>query len=144
MTTLYTEGDTDAQYAESVAIMELLTAAYPGHPWAVRVAGGVVFIRYLDDRLLGNWGMAFKQKDVDHDAAVLKRNVIMMAGEWLERAGLARGRSNGDEIIRVEGVPDTDQPNYVPPQPVMESVVGANSEPLRTDPRPQVLRDDRA
>jgi hypothetical protein len=134
MTTLYTEGDTDAQYGEAVAIMELLTAAYPGHPWAVRVAGGVIFIRYLDDRMVGNWGMAMKQKDSNHDAAVLKREVIMKAGEWLERAGLARGRSNGDEIVRVEGLPDTDQPDYVTPLPVMEKVIAPNPEPLRTTP----------
>jgi hypothetical protein len=143
MTTLYTEGDTDAQYAEALSIMNLLTAAYPGHPWAVRVAGGVIFIRYLDDRLLGNWGMALKQKDSNHDAAVLKREVVMKAGEWLERAGLARGRSNGDEIIRVEGVPDAQQPNYVPPEPLMDAVMDTNSD-LRTAPRPQVIKDGHA
>ena len=41
----------------------------------------------------------------------MKREIIMKAGEWLERAGLVRGRANGDEIQRVEGVPEKYQPN---------------------------------
>jgi hypothetical protein len=124
---LYTESQTDLGHNKAVEIMELLTAAYPGHPWAVRVDGGVIFIRYLDVRLSGNWGMAMKEKDSNHDAAVLKREVIRMAGEWLERAGLARGRANGDEIVTVEGIPD----RFVP-KPVEVDAVVSDTE-IRTE-----------
>jgi hypothetical protein len=102
---LQTEGGNSLANSEAHDIMTLLTQAYPGHPWAVRVDQGVIFIRYLDPLLSGNWGMCIRKKDTDHDAAVLKKKVIMAAGEWLERAGLKRGRENGDEILRVDGVP---------------------------------------
>ena len=102
---LYTEGGTELQNADAHSIMEVLTAAYPGHPWAVRVDGGICFIRYLDVELKGTWGMALKMGAMQHDWAVLKRDVIRAAGEWLERSGLGRGASNGDEIVSVEGVP---------------------------------------
>jgi hypothetical protein len=127
---LYSEGDTPLQESDAHKIMELLTVAYPGHPWAVRVAGGVIFIRYLDPTLPGNWGMVIKVDDVQHDAAVLKKRVIMAAGEWLERAGLKRGRENGDEIERVEGVPEPKQATF------SDTVIQAGT--LRDTPRPQV------
>lgn len=94
-------------------VMEILCAAYPGHPWAVRVDGGVIFIRHLE---FGNngYGMCAHFADVKHDAAVFKREVIMKAGEFLERAGLVRGRANGDEILHVDGVPEKYQPNRPP------------------------------
>lgn len=134
---LYTEGDTDFQHSDAHKIMELLTAAYPGHPWAVRVAGGMIFIRYLDQRLSGNWGMAMKQKDTQHDAAVLKRDVIRMAGEWLERSGLKRGVSNGDKIEDVDGVPL----KYKPKPYEGEVVIAESEQPLRTEPMPQAMRN---
>jgi hypothetical protein len=127
---LFSEGDTTAQESDAHEIMTLVTAAYPGHPWAVRVAGGVIFIRYLDPTLPGNWGMVIKVDDVQHDAAVLKKRVIMAAGEWLERAGLKRGRENGDEIERVEGVPEPKQATF------SDTVIQAGT--LRDTPRPQV------
>lgn len=108
---LYTEGGSDSQHSDAHKVMELLTVAYPGHPWAVRVDQGVIFIRYLDPALGGNWGMVLKIGDVSHDAAVLKKRVITLAGEWLERAGLKRGRENGDMIMKVEGLPEKHQPH---------------------------------
>jgi hypothetical protein len=108
MVMLYSEGDTKREEADAHTVLEILCDVYPGHPWAARVSGGVVFIRHLE--LGHNWGMVRKYKDMTHDAAVFKREIILAAGEWLERAGLARGRANGDEIIRVEGIPDKHQP----------------------------------
>lgn len=49
--------------------------------------------------------MNIKTGKDDWSASNLKKKVIMAAGEWLERAGLSRGRENGDEIVSVEGVP---------------------------------------
>jgi hypothetical protein len=128
---LYSEGDTPHQESDAHEVMTLLTVAYPGHPWAARVAGGVIFIRYLEPSLPGHWGMVVKVNDVQHDAAVLKKRVIMAAGEWLERAGLKRGRENGDEIVSVEGVPL--------PKTARFDDIEINAAPLRDTPRPQAL-----
>jgi hypothetical protein len=133
---LYSEGGNKMQESEADQVLAILCAAYPGHPWAVRVDQGVIFIRHL--QFGSNWGMNVKFRNINHDAAVLKREIIRMAGEWLERAGLVRGRENGDEIVRVEGVPDRFQPNQ--PLENMDVVVNASTEPLRTEVRPQVIK----
>jgi hypothetical protein len=126
---LLTEGSTDAQASEAEKVMHLLCAAYPGHPWAVRVDKGIIFIRHL--AFGTNWGMNLKTTEADHDAAVLKRTIVRLAGEWLERAGLKRGRYEDQEVNRVEGVPEKYQP-----QPLNEEVkIILNTEPERTAPR---------
>jgi len=106
---LYSEGSSEIEQADSDKVLEILCEVYPGHPWATRVAGGVVFIKHLE--LGNNWGMVKKFNDLKHDATRFKKEIIMAAGEFLERAGLARGRSNGDHIIRVEGLPEKYQPS---------------------------------
>lgn len=126
---LYSEGATQSQEDEAEMILGVLTTAYPGHPWAVRVFDGGFFIRHL--AFDGNWGMHCKYKDFGHDAAVLKRAIIRNAGEWLERAGMARGRYDADQQSGlVEGVP-------VPkPMPDMTAVAGETS--FRDEVMPQV------
>jgi len=108
MVMLYSEGDSKTEEADAHKVLEILCEVYPGHPWATRVSGGVVFIRHLE--LGHNWGMVRKYADVKHDAAVFKREIIMAAGEFLERAHLIRGRANGDEIVRFDGIPEHHQP----------------------------------
>ena len=110
MTILQTDSSTDLGVHEAEQVLGILCAAYPGHPWSVRVDQGIIFIRHLEFGLNG-WGMNCKVNRLNHDAAVLKKEIVMMAGEFLERAGLVRGRANGDEIIRVEGVPEKYQPH---------------------------------
>ncbi len=134
---LYTEGGTKQMQADAESVLMILCTAYPGHPWGVRVDQGVVFIRHLE--FPGNWGMCKKFADVIHDAAVFKKEIIMSAGEFLERAGLVRGRANGDEIVQVEGVPEKYQPN----QPAVEftNTVVAEDMPLRTTPHPRALKE---
>ena len=96
---------TDMQQKEADEIVGLLDTCYPGHPWAVRVYGGCIFIRHL--QFGSNWGMNIKVKDVQHDAAVQKRTIVRLAGEWLERAGMRRGRYDVEQPdYRVEGVPE--------------------------------------
>ena len=111
---LYSEGASKAQEDEANGILAVLCAAYPGHPWSVRVYEGGFFIRYLDPRLTGNWGMNCKTRDSGYSASAMKRDIIIKAGEWLERSGLARGRNNEDEIVNVEGVPLKHQPMKPP------------------------------
>ena len=138
MTVIYTEGATKAQEDEAEDIITVLSTAYPGHPWAVRVYDGGFFIRHLD--FPANWGMNCKFKDVNHDWAVMKREIIMQAGEWLERANLKRGRYDADqEITHVEGVPQ----KYQPHQPMMDDVklvIAPSDAPLRDTPRPQAVK----
>lgn len=104
---VYSEGGTKFQEDEAETILGVLSEIYPSHPWGVRVFDGGFFIRHLD--FPSNWGMIVKTKGI-YSASQLKRQIILKAGEWLERANLKRGRSNGDEIGRVEGVPDAYQP----------------------------------
>lgn len=114
---IYSEGATRSQEDEANMILDVLTRIYPGHPWGVRVYDGGFFIRHLD--FPANWGMNCKYRDFGHDAAVLKREVIMKAGEWLERANMKRGRCDPEqEIERVEGVPEKYQPN----QPIPDDI----------------------
>lgn len=116
---LHSEGSTPALQSDADSILEILCLAYPGHPWAVRVDGGVIFIRHLASPA-ANWGMNCKVRNVNHAAAVLKREIVKMAGEFLERAGLARGRYDDTEIQRVEGVPEKFQPQHIVLKPTQE------------------------
>ena len=124
---LYSEGSDNLKQSEADHVLGVLCAAYPGHPWAVRVDGGIVFIRHLE--LGNNWGMNTKWRDINHDAGVFKREIIMKAGEFLERAGLVRGRANGDEIVSVEGIPDKYQP-WSRAKPADMAIVDERGEPL--------------
>lgn len=135
---LYSEGHTQAQEDEANGILEALTVAYPGHPWAVRVYDGGFFIRHL--AFPTNWGMSAKYKKFGYSASALHREVIMKAGEWLERAGLPRGRANDDEIVRVDGVPQKFQPKQAVPDGT-QIVLADTSTPLRSSPRPQALKN---
>ena len=136
---LYTEGSTDAQASEAEKVMHILCAAYPGHPWAVRVDRGIIFIRHLAFGY--NYGMNLKTREVDHDAAVLRRKIIIFAGEWLERAGMVRGRHDADQDIEhLEGALEKHQPHQPLPDDV-KLVMPDKSTPLRTEPLPQTAKD---
>jgi hypothetical protein len=105
---IFSEGDSKLEEADAEKVLSILCEVYPNYPWATLVRGGVVFIRHLG--LGSNWGMVRKYKDITHDATTFKKEIIMAAGEFLERANLHRGRGNGDEIERVEGLPEKWQP----------------------------------
>ena len=141
---VHQDGMTDAQEAEAHDILGLLSTVYPGHPWSVRVMPGLVFIRHLEFGT--NWGMNLRTSEIDHDAAVLRRKVLMLAGEWLERAGLGRGRAEADQKVDwVEGVPARDQPPQS--KPSIEEMTGqkvaiaGDDGTLRTNPMPQVTKE---
>lgn len=105
---LWSEGATQGQEDEANQILEALTFAYPGHPWGVRVYDGGFFIRHLE--FPANWGMNCRHTTRVYSASAMKREVIRMAGEWLERAGLRRGRWEENDGYRVDGVPEKYQP----------------------------------
>lgn len=118
---LYSEGANKAQENEAEGIIGVLTSVYPGYPWAVRVYDGGFFIRHLEAP--AGWGMNCKFKSFGHDAAVMRKEIITMAGEWLERCGLKRGRSNEDEIVNVDGLPLKYQPKAAKPPVEFETTV---------------------
>lgn len=138
---LWQEGATKAQEDEANAILEALTVAYPGHPWGVRVYDGGFFIRHLD--FPSNWGMNCRNPTRLYSASALKREVIRMAGEWLERANMRRGVWNEESIKSVEGVPLRFQPaEYQAEQKdkkLEQAVAVAIADgALRAEPMPQV------
>ncbi len=132
---LYNEGATKAQEDEAEGILEVLTLAYPNHPWAVRVYEGGFFIKHLG--FDGNYGMSCKFRTSGYSASALKRDIIMKAGEWLERAGIARGRGEGEEILWVEGVPERSQPGFKT-ENAFARVEGTSE--TRDTPRPQATK----
>lgn len=83
---------------------------YGGYNWKVDVKGGVVFIQEMS--FPQNWGMVRRLKESDFSASNLKKDVLMSAGEWLERASLQRKRLQFEltSPYRAEGVPERDQP----------------------------------
>jgi hypothetical protein len=88
--------------------IEILDEIYPGHYWAVKCEGGILHIKNLSFH--PNWGIARTLGGIEFDAGVFRREVIRAAGEYLERAGLARRSWNGDAIKHMEGVPAQYQP----------------------------------
>ena len=134
----YEEGMNDAQEAAAHEIIETLNVAYPNHPWYVRVYDNGFFIRHMD--FPKTWGINYRSGKELYSASSMKRKIIMMGGEFLERANLKRGMGDGEqEIRRLEGVPEKEQP-YQPLPEGMKVVVAPSTEPERTEPRPQVKK----
>lgn len=105
---VYIEADNDLDRALAKDTGEMLTKVYPGYPWGVIVRGGVVQIKcYVATFLFrGSWCMAVKQDRLAHDAKRRHKEIARVAGEFLERAGLARaGYEDGSEfnVRRIEG-----------------------------------------
>jgi hypothetical protein len=89
-------------------VLEILDRHYPGFPWGVESRGGMVIIR---NALFGpSWGMASRFGDVAHDAKAREREIVMKAGEFLERGALKRGMWDGSEVTHFEGAKKPDSP----------------------------------
>jgi hypothetical protein len=134
---IWTEGDTPALEEEAKWIaFEVLAPAYPGHSLSVRAYLGGFFIRDL--RFPNGWGMNCPKTSELYSASAYKKKVIMLFGEWLERANEKRGLcEDGQEIVSVDGVPLHNQP---PSQKApIEAVIATSDQALRTTPRPQAL-----
>lgn len=142
MQILYKEGETQSQMDEAHTIIQILDTAYPGHPWGVRVYDGGFFIRHLD--FPSNWGMNYRGSLHSYSSSALKRQIILLAGEWLERAGLPRGRWDPEQDIKkLEGIPDRFQPGEYQAEQKEKRLEHAvalaiKDGALRTEPMPQV------
>lgn len=98
MTIAYAESNNPANLPMAKEMLEVLTEAYPGHSWWVRIDGGIVQVKHFD--ISGTIGMVRKYRALAQDAHARKRDVIRAAGELLERAHLRRGR-RGPEMVQV-------------------------------------------
>ena len=88
-------------------IGEILSTAYPGYSWFVRIDGGILAISTYD--VTGTYGRQTALKmvrhfsDIAHDAKRRKHEVVLAAGEMLERARLKRGQATGERPTVFEG-----------------------------------------
>ena len=78
-------------------IAEYLCVAYPGHPWHIRIDGGMLIIKNM--RISDKWSMARKFSDIAHDAKKRKHDVVMAAGEFLEAANMRRAAMEAGQPV---------------------------------------------
>lgn len=87
---------------------------YPGWAWHVHVASdiGIVTIKcgIISASLMRDYGFIYKITDINWNAKVMAKKIMIAGGEFLERAGMRRGPYKGEPIIHVEGVKESDQP----------------------------------
>lgn len=104
------EADDAADDLMAADIGRALCEAYPGHQWHVRIGKGLLIIKHM--QLSYKVGIARRYQRMTWDANARKREAIMAAGEYLERAGLTRGKAReGDVVQAVEGI---DHKNLLP------------------------------
>lgn len=98
--------DTEHKADEPLAEQMLadLCQAYPGHAWFIVIRGGIVHVKNLDWN--DKWGMALHYSGIKSDAADRKRELIMKAGEFMERANVIRGAKREQVVTHIDGVPD--------------------------------------
>ena len=99
-----TESADDLNLPMCKEIAQYLVEAYPGHPWHVRIDGGMLIIK--NQRISPVWSMARKFADIAHDAKRRKHDVVMAAGEFLEAANMRRGLATGETAKVLEGRKD--------------------------------------
>jgi hypothetical protein len=92
-----------------------LAEVYPNYQWWVRAdtRAGYFVIQCANINAALNtnepWGMVMHvSKIADH--GLLRKKIIRMGGELLERAGMVRGTYRGDPVTHLDGVPDRMQP----------------------------------
>jgi hypothetical protein len=93
-----------------------LADVYPGYQWWVRAdaRAGYFIIQCSEINASLNtnqpWGMVMHvAKIADH--GLLRKKIVRMGGELLERASLIRGKSREhQEVTRMDGVPESMQP----------------------------------
>ncbi len=99
-----TESQDPANLPLCKEIAEYLVGAYPGHPWFVRIDGGMLIIKNMN--ISDKWAMCRPFSSIAHDAKRRKHDVVMAAGEFLECAAMARGKSSGEIAKALEGRKD--------------------------------------
>ena len=100
MAIIYCYGENPLADATAKRAAEALTIAYPNHSWWVECKGGVLVIKHFD--ISDKIGMVRKMAALSHDERVFKKDIIMAAGELLERVGLARGGRTDDPVVKID------------------------------------------
>ncbi len=81
----------------AVQVLDVLMACYPSYSWHVReIDGALVIKEQALTAMFGQYGMMLKSHE-SYSWSDLKREVILAAGEFLERANLPRGKWTGQE-----------------------------------------------
>lgn len=101
MALIYCDGDNDLAKSYSRAAAEALVSCYPNHSWWVETKGGALVIKHFG--ISGMLGMVRHTSSLDFSATNFKKEVILAAGELLERAGLSRGAYTGEAVQAFEG-----------------------------------------
>ncbi len=102
---LIVEADDNRDDVMAGDIARTLAEAYPGHPWHIRLGGGMLIIKHM--KISDKVGIARRYDRLTWDAGRRRKEVVMAAGEFLERAGLTRGRIVEGEVAKmVEGAKD--------------------------------------
>ena len=101
MAIIYCYGDSPLADAHAKEAAEILSSAYPNHSWWVECKSGVYVIKHFG--ISGTIGMVRHISKMAHDATARKRDLVLAAGELLERAGLARRDYRGEAVTSFEG-----------------------------------------
>jgi len=119
MAIIYVDGDSpiSEQFAKEAA--EALFDAYPNHSWWVECRGGIMIIKhFMLSGLRGVIGMVRHMSAMEHDAKKRKKDIIMSAGELLERAHMRRGAYTGDMPTIMELETEQQVKRFIAPQHV--------------------------
>ncbi|HEY6020313.1 MAG TPA: hypothetical protein VIY48_10530 [Candidatus Paceibacterota bacterium] len=95
-----TESKTEKGHAVAKKALEVLTKYYPGYSWFVRCDGGVLDIKAAE---IGRASMVRHLNKIEHDWTIFEKDILMAAGEFLERAYLLRGISRGEVAKKLDG-----------------------------------------
>lgn len=96
-------GDNPLADACAKEAAEILVLAYPNHSWWVECKSGVLIIKHLEaSGARGLIGMLRKMDQLSHDAGHRKKEIVLAAGELLERANLRRGARSDDPVLSFE------------------------------------------
>lgn len=86
--------------------VQSLVQMYPGYSWFVVVREGLLMVKCAELDWRGRYCMVRKIGQVQHDHGRLVKELMRAAGEYLERAGMRRGRAEqGVTATFLEGAP---------------------------------------
>ena len=103
MALVYCQGDSPLADGLAKEAAEYLVSSYPNHSWWVEARQGILVIKHFEaSGLYGVVGMVRHLASLGHDARVRKHEIVVAAGELLERAGLARGPRGEDPVRSIE------------------------------------------
>ena len=103
MALIYVNGDTKMEESYAKEAAEILNIAYPNHSWWIECRQGTLIIKHMEaSGFRGSVAMLRHINSLAHDAAVRKKDIVMKAGEMLERAGMKRGARTDDPVTGFE------------------------------------------